>query len=474
MSEWPSPTNWTEVSSSALPEYDDADDTQLQRVAVLVWLYGVVLTVGVVGNVGIVAAIMSQPGGRSRSLLLLQLCASDLLVCGVTVPVSAAAVASSSWTLGAVACKTAFFFQTMPVAASTLSLMMLSLDRYAAVKHPRVLARMGRQSGLPAAMALFVWLGAAAVSVPVIVVRVVSEAGQCEEAWTSPSLRTAYALTHIGLVYLVPCLTVAGCHWAVGHKLCAAASASVPAAAGLPLPAPRKPRQVIIVADGQSKVVPLHGAAEGDSDDDDAHEQIRADLAERQRRPRKPRHGPRGPRVRRASRSERAIVRANRRLRRPPLVKQASRQSLQSRRRLAKLLVALGGVFATCWLPYVVVRVYAELAVDGDSVRELLPFVLLLGHTHSAINPVVYWLLNRQTLRWPAISARCTSCPCFTGELPLRWPSFPGRRDARLDWNPRASSTNEAALGAFHPKYNKARPQQNELYRPRASSVFLN
>lgn len=104
-------------------------------------------------------------------------------------------------------------------------------------------------------------------------------------------------------------------------------------------------------------------------------------------------------------------------------MKQASRQSLQSRRRLAKLLVALGGVFATCWLPYVVVRVFAELAADGDAVeavRELLPFVLLLGHTHSAINPVVYWLLNRQTLRWPAISARCTSCPCFTGELPLR------------------------------------------------------
>lgn len=40
------------------------------------------------------------------------------------------------------------------------------------------------------------------------------------------------------------------------------------------------------------------------------------------------------------------------------------------------------------------------------------------------------------------------------------------------DWNPRASSTNEAALGAFHPKYNKARPA--DYYRPRASSVFLN
>ena len=60
---------------------------------------------------GIVAAILSQPGGRARSILLLQLCASDLLVCGVTVPVSAAALASSAWTLGTFVCKLAFFFQ---------------------------------------------------------------------------------------------------------------------------------------------------------------------------------------------------------------------------------------------------------------------------------------------------------------------------------------------------------------------------
>lgn len=74
----------------------------------------------------------------------------------------------------------------------------------------------------------------------------VLQSGQCEEVWPSPSLRTAYALSHIGLVYLGPCLTVAGCHWAVGHKLCAAANSShaAPAVAGLPLPAPRKPRQV--------------------------------------------------------------------------------------------------------------------------------------------------------------------------------------------------------------------------------------
>lgn len=94
-----------------------------------------------------------------------------------------------------------------------------------------------------------------------------------------------------------------------------------------------------------------------DSDDAKNGAKIRSDIAEH-------RHGgalqtgrqvhadprrkklPRSPKQARAARSPR----------RPPLTKQASRQSLHSRRRLAQMLVALVVVFATCWLPYVTLR----------------------------------------------------------------------------------------------------------------------
>jgi hypothetical protein len=106
------------------------------------------------------------------------------------------------------------------------------------------------------------------------------------------------------------------------------------------------------------QVIPYRG---GDMPDDDSSEnedlalQIRADLddlrprfsTQRKRsQSQRPESGPvKLNKLQKATRSERSIVRANRRLRRPPplcprppLIKTASRQSLHSRRHLANML----------------------------------------------------------------------------------------------------------------------------------------
>lgn len=144
------------------------------------------------------------------------------------------------------------------------------------------------------------------------------------------------------------------------------------------------------------------------------------------------------------TRTEQSIVRANRRLRRkPPLVKQISRHSLHSRRRLANMLVAMVVVFAICWAPYVGFKICSEAGISVSA--SMLPFCLLLGHTHSAINPLVYYLSNRQSL---TISSGCG----------LHWPWE--KHDAISTFRrPPPSSTNEAALGVFHPCYTTKRYQ---------------
>lgn len=137
-----------------------------------------------------------------------------------------------------------------------------------------------------------------------------------------------------------------------------------------------------------------------------------------------------------------------------------NRPSLHSRRRLANMLVALVIVFATCWLPYVALMVYSiDQNADKSTMQMLLPFCLLLGHMHSAINPVVYWFLNRQSLRM-------NSC--------LPWVRAGSKREktAKLKLfakNRRASSTNEAALGVFHPRYNVPK---RHIPQPKESSQF--
>lgn len=149
----------------------------------------------------------------------------------------------------------------------------------------------------------------------------------------------------------------------------------------------------------------------------------------------------------------------------PPLTKQMSRQSLHSRRRLANMLVALVVVFATCWLPYVILKVYSINPVaDTNLIQNLLPFCLLLGHTHSAINPIVYWFLNRQSI----------NLTLFCGNWLVRSGSHSDKGNFRFlltkDKDRRPSSTNEAALGIFHPRYTVPKPKPKQ--QPRESSQY--
>lgn len=59
--------------------------------------------------------------------------------------------------------------QTFPVAASSLCLLMLSLDRYATVKHPRFTQLRQRQY-LPSVLAFGSWIGASVLCIPFLLV----------------------------------------------------------------------------------------------------------------------------------------------------------------------------------------------------------------------------------------------------------------------------------------------------------------
>lgn len=150
--------------------------------------------------------------------------------------------------------------QILPVTASLLSLSALSVDRYASVKQPRAFSQLRPRRHAMIITMIFVWGGAALTSSPVVVVNFAGTGGQCEETWASPIWRTSFNVCHLGLLYLAPCLTVAVCHFAVGHKLCEVSLTAAAARGQLPLPMPilRRPKHVIIVAslanDAPSKV----------------------------------------------------------------------------------------------------------------------------------------------------------------------------------------------------------------------------
>ncbi|KAJ0179655.1 hypothetical protein K1T71_004246 [Dendrolimus kikuchii] len=73
---------------------------------------------------------------------------------------------------------------------------------------------------------------------------------------------------------------------------------------------------------------------------------------------------------------------------------------VRERKRVAWILLLLAVLFALCWLPYNILQLLIDVnAVQVDSVSAVLPYTLLLGHTNSAINPIVYCLMTRNFRR---------------------------------------------------------------------------
>ena len=70
---------------------------------------------------------------------------------------------------------------------------------------------------------------------------------------------------------------------------------------------------------------------------------------------------------------------------------------LAGRRRVARMLLALAGLFACSWLPYHIVSLYLDFQDEKESKSQsiaALSFALLLGHSHSAQNPILYCIMN--------------------------------------------------------------------------------
>ena len=67
---------------------------------------------------------------------------------------------------------------------------------------------------------------------------------------------------------------------------------------------------------------------------------------------------------------------------------------MAGRRRVAKMLLVLAILFALSWLPYYTIMLYTDFNNTKDASLTGLSFALLLGHSHSAQNPVIYCFMN--------------------------------------------------------------------------------
>ncbi|KAL3290167.1 hypothetical protein HHI36_023528 [Cryptolaemus montrouzieri] len=258
--------------------------------------------------------------------------------------------------------------------------MALSIDRYSTVKNYRPARQVYRRRHVLTTSLILIWILAAFLSSSQLITR--------------DQLKKTTNLIRVLFVHIIPACAVLISHMGVHSKLTALSLTARAKHGELPLPMPllRRPTHVIIVA----------GIPKQDKD----HLQLQiaeSNIEEGQQ---------------------------------PPT------STLRSRRKLANSLLWISIIFAIAWLPYVICQLCIELDVPPDLMIER--YSLLLGHLHSAFNPIFYWSINYQ------------------------WPQKPCRRLFKIPTIYRsASSTNEAALGPFHPRLIKPPPMR------RRSSHYL-
>ncbi|KAH8413969.1 hypothetical protein KR009_008991 [Drosophila setifemur] len=470
--------------------------------------YGLVVFGGVVGNSTLVFTLFSASSVRLRNPLLLAVCIADLLVTGISAPVTLLNLAINRRTrsLPLVLCKLIHFIQIMPVAASTISFFMLSLDRYATVKHPR-LAQLRQRRYLHISLALLSWLTSAAICTPflfaykVIAKSVAAKDSNNPNASPTPNpisitctsdldanaMFMSFIILHTIAVFVLPGLGVLLNHYGVRRKLCALSLTARAAHGELPLPIPilRRQTHMVIVtgchnaqqagcgggtmADDTSNGIDM-GTGDGAMDVNPGDIQLHtfqtrlpgslgSALEPRSFRS----SNPISPRAMREIRAHSQRQRIHRSVRVPatPGIPLPQTSSLRSRRHLANMLIASAVIFIVCWSPHVFCIFYTNFGFKQHCRKSSVYFSLLLGYFYSAISPVIYWALNHNTLR---------QSPCAPIIRLRSMQSFLRSRFRTHTAPPPPSSTNEAALGAFNPKLIKLTPKQ---YRAQASSHYL-
>ncbi|KAI8038262.1 hypothetical protein M5D96_008951, partial [Drosophila gunungcola] len=427
--------------------------------------YGLVVFGGVVGNSTLVLTLCSASSVRLRNPLLLAVCVADLLVTGISAPVTLLNLAMSRRTrsLPLVLCKVIHYIQVMPVAASTISFFMLSLDRYATVKHPR-LAQLRQRRYLHVSLALLSWLASAAISTPFL-----STMGKGGVASTTPSpisisctsdlganaMFMSFILFHTIAVFVLPgvgvllnhygthMVIVTGCPNAQ-QAACGGATTGDDTSNGNGTGTGGGP---MAVSPGDIQLHTLHPRQPGS---------IGSALEPGSYRS----SNPISPREIRAHSQRQRINRSGKGPATPGIpLPQTS--TLRSRRHLANMLIASAVIFIACWAPHVFCIFYKSLGSKQHCSQTSVYFSLLLGYFYSAISPVIYWALNHNSLR---------QSPCAPIIRLRSMQNFLRSRFRTHTAPPPPSSTNEAALGAFNPKLIKLTPKQ---YRAQASSHYL-
>ena len=100
-------------------------------------LFGLIIAVGLVGNILVICVIVSKKKMRTiLNLLLLNLASSDIIFCCICIPFVSYHYAADSWTIGPLMCKLSQYLIYVCVYVTTSTLVCIAVFRFMTIVHP--------------------------------------------------------------------------------------------------------------------------------------------------------------------------------------------------------------------------------------------------------------------------------------------------------------------------------------------------
>lgn len=213
------------MTSTSQPNISAATPGLMERepelTTFIIILYTLIFIIGIFGNFLVLYVVVKNKAMQTiTNKFIACLSVSDLLICLFAIPFTPLNALMKSWIFGELLCKLVPVILVVSVFVSTLTSVVIALDRYLVVVHPHA-SRM--TENMQVVVIVAIWMLAASAGIPIGVftsleTRPGGNTFDCHERWLNNSSEI-YTWVIFTLQLLVPAIIITVCYSAISVKL---------------------------------------------------------------------------------------------------------------------------------------------------------------------------------------------------------------------------------------------------------------
>ncbi|KAG8438964.1 hypothetical protein GDO86_005229 [Hymenochirus boettgeri] len=203
------------------------DSTKIIGVQViLIAAYSLIILLGLVGNSLVIYMIVKYKNMRTvTNFFIANLAVADLMVDSLCLPFTLVYTLTDEWKFGPVLCHLIPYAQAMSVSVSTITLMVIALDRYWCIIF-HLSSRISKN--LSFIIISITWIAAAILAIPMAIFReyryedflaIKLKIAVCSEKWADKRDATMYSLSMLILQYALPLSVICYAYVRIWFKL---------------------------------------------------------------------------------------------------------------------------------------------------------------------------------------------------------------------------------------------------------------